>query len=61
MGTLRKGPSYEELTMTQWLLGFHRIAEEEMDQVRKQNMYSYLIELMQLITAGQLQKVSTLC
>ena len=47
VGTLRKRPSYEELTMTQWLLGFLRIAEEERDQVKKQNMYAYLTELMQ--------------
>ena len=47
MGTLRKRPSYEELTMTQWLLGFLRIAEQERDQVKKQNMYAYLTELMQ--------------
>ena len=47
VGTLRKRPSYEELTMTQWLLGFLRIAEEERDQVKKQNMYTYLTELMQ--------------
>ena len=47
VGTSRKRPSYEELTMTQWLLGFLRIAEEEMDQIKKQNMYTYLTELMQ--------------
>ena len=47
VGTLRKRPSYEELTMTQWLLGFLRIAEEESNHVRKQNMYSCLTELMQ--------------
>ena len=47
VGTLRKRPSYEELTMSQWLLGFLRIAEEERDQVKKQNMYAYLTELMQ--------------
>ena len=46
VGALRKRPSYEELTMTQWLLGFLRIAEEKMDQIRKQNMYTYLTELM---------------
>ena len=33
--------------MTQWLLGFLRIAEEEVDQIRKQNMYSCLTELLQ--------------
>ena len=33
--------------MTQWLLGFLRIAEEERDQVKKQKMYTYLTELMQ--------------
>ena len=47
VGTLRKRPSYEDLTMTQWMLGFLRIAEEEVDQIRKQNMYSYLTDLMQ--------------
>ena len=47
VGTLRERPLYEELTMTQWLLGFLRIAEEERDQVKKQNMYAYLTELMQ--------------
>ena len=33
--------------MTQWLLGSLRIVEEEMDHVKKLNMYNYLTELMQ--------------
>ena len=47
VGTMRKRPSYEQLTICQWMLGFLRIQQEEKDSVVKDNMSQYLVELMQ--------------
>ena len=47
VGTLRKRPQYEDLTQTQWILGFLRIAQEESNPEFRTHMYEYLTELMQ--------------
>ena len=47
VGTLRKRPQYEDLTQTQWMLGFLRIAQEENNPEFRAHMYEYLTELMQ--------------
>ena len=47
VGTLRKRPQYEDLTQTQWILGFLRIAQEENNPEFRAHMYDYLTELMQ--------------
>ena len=45
--TLRRRPTYEQLTLPQWLLGFLRIRQEEQDSQVKENMIEYLTELAQ--------------
>ena len=47
VGTLRKRPQYEDLTQTQWILGFLCIAQEENNPEFRTHMYEYLTELMQ--------------
>ena len=47
VGSMRKRPSYEQLTTCQWLLGFLRIRQEEQDPTVKENMVEYLTELLQ--------------
>ena len=47
VGSLRKRPSYDQLTTWQWLLGFLRIRQEEQDPNVKENMVEYLTELLQ--------------
>ena len=47
IGSLRKRPTYEQLSTCQWLLGFLRIRQEETDPNIKENMIDYLTELMQ--------------
>ena len=47
IGVMRKRPSYEHLTICQWLLGFLRIQQEETDITIRDNMVTYLCELMQ--------------
>ena len=47
IGVMRKRPSYEHLTICQWLLGFLRIQQEETDTMIRGNMIAYLCELMQ--------------
>ena len=47
IGVMRKRPSYEHLTICQWLLGFLRIQQEETDTMIRDNMIAYLCELMQ--------------
>ena len=47
VGTLRRRPTYEQLTLPQWLLGFLRIRQEEQDPQIKENMIEYLTELAQ--------------
>ena len=45
--TPRRRPTYEQLTLPQWLLGFLRIRQEEEDPKVKENMIEYLTELTQ--------------
>ena len=47
VGSLRKRPSYDQLTTCQWMLGFLRIRQEEQDPLVKENMVEYLTELLQ--------------
>ena len=47
VGTLRRRPTYEQLSITQWLLGFLRIRQEETDPQIKEHMIEYLMELAQ--------------
>ena len=47
IGVMRKRPTYEQLTLCQWLLGFLRIQQEETDTTIRDNMITYLCELMQ--------------
>ena len=47
VGTLRRRPTYEQLTLPQWLLGFLRIRQEEQDPQVKEHMIEYLTELAQ--------------
>ena len=46
-GSLRKRPTYDQLTTCQWLLGFLRIRQEEQDPAIRENMVEYLTELLQ--------------
>ena len=45
VGSMRKRPTYDQLTICQWLLGFMRIRQE--DPVIKENMSDYVTELLQ--------------
>ena len=47
VGTLRRRPTYDLLRITQWLLGFLRIRQEEIDPHIKEHMIEYLTELSQ--------------
>ena len=47
VGSLRKRPSYDQLTTCQWMLGFLRICQEEQDATIRENMVEYLTELLQ--------------
>ena len=47
VGSLRKRPSYDQLTTCQWMLGFLRIHQEEQDATIRENMVEYLTELLQ--------------
>ena len=47
VGSLRKRPTYNQLTTCQWMLGFLRIRQEEQDPLVKENMVEYLTELLQ--------------
>ena len=47
VGSMRKRPTYEQLTICQWLIGFMRIRQEEQDPVIKENMSDYVTELLQ--------------
>ena len=47
VGTLRRRPMDEQLTLSQWLLGFLRIRQGEQDPQVKENMIEYLTELAQ--------------
>ena len=47
VGSLRKRPSYDQLTTCQWMLGFLRICQEEQDASIRENMVEYLTELLQ--------------
>ena len=47
VGSMRKRPTYDQLTICQWLLGFMRIRQEEQDPVIKENMSDYVTELLQ--------------
>ena len=47
VGSLRKRPTYDQLTMGQWMLGFMRIRQEEQDPIIRDNMCDYLTELLQ--------------
>ena len=47
VGTLRHRPMYDQLSITQWLLSFLRIRQEEQDPLIRENMIEYLTELAQ--------------
>ena len=47
VGTLRPRLTYDQLSITQWLLGFLRIRQEEQDPLIRENMIEYLTELAQ--------------
>ena len=47
VGTMRKRPTYDQLTTCQWILGYLRIRQEETDSNIREHMIEYLTELMQ--------------
>ena len=47
VGTQRRRPTYEQLNVTQWMLGYLRIWQEESNPDIQNNMIHYLTELMQ--------------
>ena len=47
VGSMRKRPTYDQLTICQCLLGFMCIRQEEQDPVVKENMADYVTELLQ--------------
>ena len=47
VGTLRRRPTFDQLSITQWLLGFLRIRQEEQDPLIRENMIECLTELAQ--------------
>ena len=47
IGSARKRPSYDQLSMAQWMLGFLRIQQEDQNHVIKENMSLYLVKLLQ--------------
>ena len=47
VGSMRKRPTYDQLTMAQWLLGFMRIRQEEQNAMVREHMADYVTELLQ--------------
>ena len=47
IGTDRKKPTYDQLDECQWMLGFLRQRQSESNQVIRENMIEYLVELLQ--------------
>ena len=47
VGTMKKRPTYDQLTTCQWMLGYLRIRQEETDVKIREHMIEYLTELMQ--------------